>query len=82
MGELIEMEERPADEVLPLEIAQQLPRVTVRNPAFDVTPAEYIDMIVTEEGAIPPQMAYTIIRDYLGWDISEFHKGFELNNRT
>lgn len=81
MGETIEIEERPADEVLSPEIARQLPCVTVRNPAFDVTPAEYIDMIVTEEGAIPPQMAYTIIRDYLGWDISEFHKGFELNNR-
>ena len=38
-----------------------LPHVTVRNPAFDVTPAEYIDLIVTEKGAIPPQMAYVII---------------------
>ena len=61
---------------LPDEIARTLPHVTVRNPAFDVTPAEYIDMIVTEKGAIPPQMAYVIIRDYLGWGIDEFHTTF------
>jgi ribose 1,5-bisphosphate isomerase len=79
MGELIAIEERPGHEVLPDETAGTLPNVTVRNPAFDVTPAEYIDMIVTEAGAIPPQMAYVIIRDYLGWDIAEFHKAFEMN---
>jgi ribose 1,5-bisphosphate isomerase len=81
MGELIEIEERPAQEVLADEIARTLPNVTVRNPAFDVTPAEYIDMIVTEAGAIPPQMAYVIIQDYLGWGIGEFHKSFRINTR-
>ena len=72
IGELIQIEERPAGEVLPDEIAKTLPNVTVRNPAFDVTPAEFIDLIITEQGAIPPQMAYIIIREYLGWDIAEF----------
>lgn len=72
IGELIQIEERPASEVLPDEIARTLPNVTVRNPAFDVTPAEFIDLIITEQGAIPPQMAYIIIREYLGWDIGEF----------
>jgi ribose 1,5-bisphosphate isomerase len=72
LGELIKIEERAGSEVLPDEIAKTLPNVTVRNPAFDVTPAEYIDLIVTEKGAIPPQMAYVIIRDYLGWEIGEF----------
>ncbi|MFA7303572.1 MAG: ribose 1,5-bisphosphate isomerase [Methanoregula sp.] len=81
LGELISIEERPADEVLPDAVARTLPHVTVRNPAFDITPAEYIDLIVTEAGAIPPQMAYVIIREYLGWGIEEFHKTFELNNR-
>jgi len=79
VGELIRIEERPPGEVLADEIAKTLPHVTVRNPAFDVTPAEYIDLIVTEQGAIPPQMAYVIIREYLGWDIGEFHKPFGLN---
>ncbi|AGB01298.1 ribose 1,5-bisphosphate isomerase [Methanoregula formicica] len=75
VGELIEIEERPPNEVLPDEIARTLPNVTVRNPAFDVTPPEYIDLIVTEQGAIPPQMAYVIIREYLGWEIGEFNPG-------
>jgi len=72
IGELIQIEERPGSEVLPDEIARTLPNVTVRNPAFDVTPAEFIDLIITEQGAIPPQMAYIIIREYLGWEIKEF----------
>ncbi len=72
IGELIQIEERPASEVLPDEIARTLPNVTVRNPAFDVTSAEFIDLIITEQGAIPPQMAYIIIREYLGWEIGEF----------
>ncbi|MGB9176460.1 MAG: ribose 1,5-bisphosphate isomerase [Methanoregula sp.] len=77
VGELIRIEERPPDEILPAAMAKTLPHVTVRNPAFDVTPAEYIDLIVTEAGAIPPQMAYVIIREFLGWGIGEFQKSFE-----
>jgi ribose 1,5-bisphosphate isomerase len=72
IGDLIQIEERGPDEVLPEAIRKTLPNVTVRNPAFDVTPADYIDLIVTEAGAIPPQMAYVIIREYLGWGIEEF----------
>ncbi len=82
LGEFIRIEERAGCEVLSDEIARTLPNVTIRNPAFDVTPAEYIDLIVTEKGAIPPQMAYVIIRDYLGWGLDEFHLAFgpvELN---
>jgi ribose 1,5-bisphosphate isomerase len=82
IGELITIEERPGNEILTDEIARTLPQVTVRNPAFDVTPAEYIDLIVTEAGAIPPQMAFIIIREYLGWGIEEFHKTFEITTRN
>jgi ribose 1,5-bisphosphate isomerase len=82
IGELITIEERAGSEILTDEIARTLPQVTVRNPAFDVTPAEYVDLIVTEAGAIPPQMAYIIIREYLGWGIEEFHKTFEMNTRN
>jgi ribose 1,5-bisphosphate isomerase len=74
LGEFVTIEERNPDEVLSPEIANRLPNVRVRNPVFDVTPPEYIDLIVTEEGAIPPQMAYIIIRDFLGWEISEFEQ--------
>ena len=68
----IEIEERDPVEVLSREEAERLPFVRVRNPAFDVTPAEYIDLIITERGAIPPELAYTVIKDYLGWRIEEF----------
>ena len=71
LGELIEIEERDPAEVLSREEAERLPFVRVRNPAFDVTPAEYVDLIVTEQGAIPPGLAFTVIRDYLGWKIEE-----------
>lgn len=73
VGELIQIEERTGEEVLPDAIAKTLKNVRVRNPAFDLTPAEFIDLIITEQGAIPPQMAYIIIREYLGWKIGEFH---------
>jgi ribose 1,5-bisphosphate isomerase len=76
LGELIAIEERDPDEVLSRELQAGLPHVLVRNPAFDVTPAEYVDLIVTETGAIPPQMAYIIIRDYLGWGLEEFNREF------
>jgi len=65
------IEERDPAEVLPRAEAEKLPFVRVRNPAFDVTPAEYVDLIVTEQGAIPPGLAFTVIRDYLGWKIEE-----------
>ncbi|MDQ1255062.1 MAG: ribose 1,5-bisphosphate isomerase, partial [Euryarchaeota archaeon] len=48
-----------------------LPNVQVKNPAFDFTPAEYIDMIVTDIGIIPPAMAYTVIKEHLGWEFGE-----------
>ncbi|MBN1194739.1 MAG: ribose 1,5-bisphosphate isomerase [Methanomicrobiaceae archaeon] len=77
LGELITIEERDTAEVLGDDITRSLPHVRVRNPAFDVTPPAYIDLIVTEKGAIPPGLAYSVIREYLGWSIEEFHKAFE-----
>lgn len=77
LGELITIEERATAEVLGDDITTTLPHVRVRNPAFDVTPPAYIDLIVTEKGAIPPGLAYSVIREYLGWSIEEFHKAFE-----
>ncbi len=35
------------------------PGVTVYNPAFDVTPAEYITAIITERGVVRPEPDYT-----------------------
>lgn len=55
-GDLINIEERDADEVTHIGVEQIAPDgVQVINPAFDVTPAEYLTGIITEEGiAYPP----------------------------
>ncbi len=52
-GAAIPIEERKADEVTTIRGLRIAPAGTeVRNPAFDVTPAELITGIVTEEGVI------------------------------
>lgn len=55
-GDEIELEQRPADEVL--KVGEQYiapPDTPVLNYAFDVTPAKYWDAIITEKGiAYPP----------------------------
>jgi methylthioribose-1-phosphate isomerase len=52
-GKGIPIEERPADEVTGYRGARWAPRgVKVRNPAFDVTPAELITGIVCEKGVV------------------------------
>ncbi|MGP8337000.1 MAG: ribose 1,5-bisphosphate isomerase [Methanosarcinaceae archaeon] len=71
LGDFIEIEERSIDEVIDQDILADLPKLNVRNPAFDITPPKYIDLIITDVGAVPPGMAYTIIKDHLGWDVGE-----------
>ena len=66
LGEMVEIEDRSSDEVIDPALLKEMPHVKVRNPGFDITPAEYVDLIITEVGAFPPVMAFTIIRDYLG----------------
>jgi len=52
-GSRITIEERPADEVTGYRGARWAPEgVAVRNPAFDVTPAELITGIITERGIV------------------------------
>jgi len=67
MGELVPIEMRSEEEVYP--DISKFENVTVRNPAFDVTPHHYIDIICTEVGAIPPEMSYLIIKEMLGWEL-------------
>jgi methylthioribose-1-phosphate isomerase len=57
-GSTIEIEERSADEVLEIRGVRIAPLGTeVRNPSFDVTPAELITGIVTEEGVVTAPFA-------------------------
>jgi len=54
-GEAIPLEDRPADEVTTIRGMRVAPFDSpALNPAFDVTPAELIGAIVTEEGVIRP----------------------------
>lgn len=77
LGELIEIEERNSSEVIADEKLREFSNVSVKNPAFDVTPREYIDLICTEVGAIPPEMAYIIIKEYLGWKLGDMDQGLK-----
>ena len=53
-GRDIPIEERPGDEVLSLSGARHAALgVSALNPVFDVTPADLIDVLVTERGALP-----------------------------
>jgi methylthioribose-1-phosphate isomerase len=54
-GKLIPIEERPAYEVTHIQGVQIAPEcIQVKNPSFDVTPADLITAIVTEKGVIYP----------------------------
>lgn len=54
-GDLIPIEERTAEEITHIEgIPICPPETSVFNPAFDVTPAEYITAIITENGICYP----------------------------
>ncbi|AGA58761.1 MAG: S-methyl-5-thioribose-1-phosphate isomerase [Thermobacillus sp.] len=54
-GAEIPIEERPAEEITEGFGRRTAPRgVRVYNPAFDVTPAEYVDAIITERGIVRP----------------------------
>ena len=61
-GQPVEIEERS-----PREVIDPVPQgVEVRNPAFDATPPDYIDMIVTERGIIPPKSAALVLLEVFG----------------
>jgi ribose 1,5-bisphosphate isomerase len=66
-GETVVIEERSAGEVAHDELISI--GVRVRNPAFDITPRRYIDLIITEIGAIPPEMAYLVIKERFGFKL-------------
>ncbi len=70
-GELIEIEERDIFEVISKEDYEKLKGIKVKNPAFDITPPEYIDVIITEKGLIAPQAAILVLKDTYGLGLFE-----------
>ena len=71
LGELVTIEERDPKEVVPPNVLASSPRLRVRNPAFDVTPPEYIDAIITERGVIPPKAAILVLKEEYGRMLEE-----------
>lgn len=78
LGELVEIEQRSSSEVISAEDLRRLKGVSVANPAFDVTPPEYIDIIITERGIISPQAAVLVLMEEFGWSIGEEQLGRSL----
>lgn len=64
VGQLVEIEERDPKEIVN---PKRFPRVKIRNPVFDITPPEYVDLIITERGIIPPSAAYTMMQEIFAW---------------
>jgi ribose 1,5-bisphosphate isomerase len=64
LGELVEIEELDQSLVIPHNMMSEFKGMQIRNPAFDVTPPEHIDLIITERGVIPPQGAIMILRQH------------------
>jgi translation initiation factor eIF-2B subunit delta len=44
--------------------AEALPRLGLLNLKYDAMPAEYVTMVVTEFGMIPPTSVPVILREY------------------
>lgn len=67
VGELVKIEFRSPEEIVPKEWLEKHPGIKVLNPVFDVTPPEYVDIVITEYGVIPPPAAILVLIDKLGW---------------
>jgi len=63
IGELIIIEERNPSEIISSKQLKTMKNVSIRNPSFDVTPPEYVNLIITEKGIIPPQGAVSILQE-------------------
>ena len=63
-GSEVPIEERDISEVISPE---DLPEgVRVRNPVFDITPAEYITAFITEDGLVSPDKVRTSVQRWFG----------------
>lgn len=57
--------------VLPREESSKL-GIFVANPLYDVTPPDYVSLIITEKGAVPPQGIVLLARELYGWPLVTF----------
>jgi len=66
IGELVKIEERDSNEIISQNELERIGSIKVRNPSCDVTPPEFLDLIITEWGIIPPVGAILILEDVFG----------------
>ncbi|MBW3567647.1 MAG: S-methyl-5-thioribose-1-phosphate isomerase [Proteobacteria bacterium] len=65
-GEEIPIENRPGEEILRAAgLTEAPPGIEVSNPAFDVTPAKYIDVIVTDGGVVSSPSIQSMRKQFL-----------------
>ncbi|MEM1985825.1 MAG: ribose 1,5-bisphosphate isomerase [Nitrososphaeria archaeon] len=70
-GDLIIIEERSKYEIVSKDWLSRNKNVRVSNPAFDITPAEYIDAIITEVGIFPPQGILILYKEMYGFQFKD-----------
>jgi len=70
-GDLITIEERPKYEIVSKDWLSKNRNVKVSNPSFDITPAEYVDAIVTEAGIFPPQGIFILYKEMYGFPLKD-----------
>jgi ribose 1,5-bisphosphate isomerase len=56
----VEIEDRDPREV---EDPRKLRGAKIINPAFDITPGDYVDFIITEKGVVKPHDVFEMVRD-------------------
>lgn len=57
----------PIEQRSPDEITAPISGVVIENPAFDVIPPDYVDLIITERGVIPPAGVYSLMEKEFSW---------------
>ncbi len=67
MGSVVQIEERNPDEVW----LDRPSVLEIYNPAFDITDASMVDMIVTELGIMPPEAVYQVVKEKFSWELRE-----------
>lgn len=70
-GHTVDIEMRDEAEVIDRSDRAEIGDIDVENPAFDVTPARYVDAIVTEHGQFPPESVVTLMRELFGERVTE-----------
>ncbi|WP_396275421.1 ribose 1,5-bisphosphate isomerase [Halodesulfurarchaeum sp. HSR-GB] len=69
-GHTVEIEMREESEVISQADREKIGEITVKNPAFDVTPPRHVDAIITERGQYPPESIVSLMRELYG-DVDE-----------